>query len=287
MTPIVSWIGKAAKTALLSEVSTTPKPGLVDIHDNGAHKDMCYHTFLQSTKAIVPYITEMAEIGSTFRGNPKDLFLTIRPVGIKAEQAMFQATKGVNTHKGLIFSLGILASASAWYYEKKHCFDAETILYLCRQMTYDVLEQDFTQIDKKKPVTHGEKLFVLYGERGIRGEVQSGFLSIRNISLPVMRQLFCFSYEKNQVYLHTLLTLMAHVNDTNVLIRTNMQTLQYVKEESKKILALGGGCTSQGIEAVQLLNQDFIHKNISPGGCADLLAATIFIWLLEHYEEGL
>ena len=104
---------EAAAYGLLEEVRTTPKPGLVDLHDSGAHRDMCYQTFVDSTHAIVPYLAEMAEAGWRHDGDLKGVFPAIRPVGVKAEQAMFAATGGVNTHKGMIFSLGIIAPAWA------------------------------------------------------------------------------------------------------------------------------------------------------------------------------
>lgn len=285
LSPVLSFISQTAYTALMEEVGTTPKPGLVDRHDNGAHKDMCYDTFAASTKAIVPYLAEMAELGLQWTGSPEDLFGAVRPIGIQAETAMFKATSGVNTHKGLIFSLGIIMSAAAWYYNNSHTFHAEEILKLCGQMTRLPLEKDFQKIDLTAPKTHGEKLFALYGCKGIRGEAQSGFSSVRNISLPVLKQAEKSGNNTNNAFIQTLLTLMAHVDDTNVLIRTDHLSLLYVKEQAARILSLGGAETEAGLDAVRALNEDFIARNISPGGCADLLAVTIFLWRLEQYKE--
>ena len=102
------------RNALLKEVGTTPKPGLVDLHDTGAHKDMDYDTFVKSTYAIKPYILRMAVEGFHWNHELKNLFPHIREIGKQAEKAMFQATDGVNTHKGIIFTMGILATAAGY-----------------------------------------------------------------------------------------------------------------------------------------------------------------------------
>lgn len=269
--------------ALMAEVSATPKPGLVDRHDSGAHTDMCFDTFAASTEAIVPFLVQMALTGYDWESPCTDgLFAAIRPVGVEAEHAMFAATHGINTHKGMIFSMGIVAAAAGWYLRTYGHFCAEEILRLCGEICYDTLEADFQKIDRSHPNTHGEILFVTYGSRGIRGEVQNGFPSIRATSLPALRKAMSDGLSDNAAYLNTLLALMAEVDDTNVLIRTSPAMLAYEKEAASQILAMGGASTKDGIHALQMLNQNFIKHNISPGGCADLLAVTILLYKLEQ-----
>lgn len=287
MIPALEYLSQMCEYALIAEVSATPKPGLVDCHDNGAHTDMCHDTFIASTHAIVPYLSSMALTGYQWdRETPSGLFAAIRPIGVKAEQAMFQATGGVNTHKGIIFSLGIIAAACGLYYRREHCFCPEEILSLSGLLCRDVLEQDFRQIDRDNPRTHGEKLFVRYGFRGIRGEAQNGFPSIQTCSLPAIRRLSQTCSDENPVFLNTLLTLMSQVDDTNVLARTGRDLLAYEKSEAARILGLGGALSPEGLDALAALNESFIQYNISPGGCADLLAITIFLWRMEQYGGG-
>ena len=269
--------------ALMAEVSATPKPGLVDRHDNGAHKDMCFETFRASSAAIAPCITRMFCLGMEWPDvGGAGLFPAIRPIGIEAEKAMFAATGGVNTHKGMIFSMGLIAAAAGLYFRIHNCFRSEDILNLAGQLCFHTLEQDFARIDSTRPQTHGEILYVRCGIRGIRGEAMDGFPSIRDISLPALRSCKTTCADDNQAYLNTLLALMSRVDDTNVLIRTNHALLGYEKAEAARILALGGAATSRGLSALQQLNEDFIQLNISPGGCADLLAVTILLWHLEQ-----
>lgn len=284
MTPL-NYMSQAAHTALLAEVGTTPKPGLVDRHDNGAHTDMCYDTFAASTEAIVPYITQMSSLGLSWDKTLPELFLAIRPIGVEAEQAMFQATGGVNTHRGMIFSMGIISSAAGYAYRHYGSFNGEQILALCPHMTYEILERDFAKIDISNPKTHGERLYAEHGWKGIRGEAQSGYISVKELSLPLIRELSETNTDTNAVYLQVLLHLMAHVDDTNVLIRTDAATLEYEKQQARRILDLGGSFTPEGLRELASLNEDFIQRNISPGGCADLLAVTIYLHLLEGFEN--
>lgn len=276
-------VSELMEYALLAEVSTTPKPGLVDLHDNGAHKDMCADTFAASTCAIVPFLVQMMELGADWhQTDGSGLFAAIRPIGMEAEHAMFRATGGINTHKGMIFSMGIVAAASGHYFRRCGCFRPEAILTLAGKLCHDLLEEDFRRIDLNHPGTHGEILFAKYGIRGIRGEAQNGFPSIRHISLPSLNRLKAKGASDNEAYLNTLLALMAQVDDTNVLIRTSAGLLSYEKSEAARLLAMGGACSEAGLREIAAVNEDFIRKNISPGGCADLLAVTIFLWELAH-----
>lgn len=280
---ISSVFSETCTYALMAEVGATPKPGLVDRHDSGAHADMNYATFEASTAAIVPYLTQMFEQGLSW--NSKDfnaLFESIRPIGIEAEKAMFAATEGVNTHKGMIFSMGTIAAAAGLFYNRHEQFNAEKILMLSGYLCYDAMRRDFQKIDWKNPKTHGELLYLRYSTKGIRGEAQKGFPSVRTISLPKIRAAFSAGQTENEAYLNTLLTLMSNVDDTNVLSRTNTVVQSYVKSASAQVLSLGGASTSQGMEALKKLNQKFIHMNVSPGGCADLLAVTILLYRLEN-----
>ena len=280
---ISSVFSETCAYALMAEVGATPKPGLVDRHDSGAHTDMNYATFEDSTTAIVPYLTQMFERGISWESKDFNaLFESIRPIGVEAEKAMFAATEGVNTHKGMIFSMGTIAAAAGLFYTRHKQFDAEKILMLSGYLCYDAMRKDFQKIDRKNPKTNGELLYLRYSTKGIRGEAQKGFPSVRTVSLPAMRAAFLAGQTENEAYLNTLLTLMANVDDTNVLSRTNTVVQGYVKSEAAQLLKIGGASTPKGMEALKKLNQKFIHMNVSPGGCADLLAVTILLYRLEN-----
>ena len=269
--------------ALLYEVCTTPKPGLVDRHNNGSHKDMDVFTFLDSTAALLPYLERAAAIGQeTARRMPEETFERLREAGLGAERTMLRATGGVNTHKGAIFSLGILSAAAGYCFQKRGRFLPEEILSAAGKMVREAMERDFSAMDLSAPSTHGERLYARYGCRGIRGEAADGFPSIRDVALPVMRDGLQNHREINRVRLQVLLSLMAAVEDTNILIRSDMETLEWARRQAADFLREGGAYRADGPDRLAAMNRAFVEKNISPGGCADLLAGTIFLTLLEQ-----
>ncbi len=277
-----AFLTAAVRAALTAEVETTPKPGLVDLHDNGSHRDMDCGTFRKSAAAISPFLGEMGEIGREWGGSLPELFGRIRPVGVRAEDAMFAATGGVNTHKGAIFSLGILSAAAGYCFQKRGRFLPEEILSAAGKMVREAMERDFSAMDLSAPSTHGERLYARYGCRGIRGEAADGFPSIRDVALPVMRDGLQNHREINRVRLQVLLSLMAAVEDTNILIRSDMETLEWARRQAADFLREGGAYRADGPDRLAAMNRAFVEKNISPGGCADLLAGTIFLTLLEQ-----
>ena len=151
---------------------------------------MDFDTFSASSDAIAPWITKMFEIGLFWQEDRdgRDLFSAIRPLGVKAEKAMFDATNGINTHKGMIFSMGIVSAIAGFLFAQTHSFNAEAILETSGLLCRDLIETDFQKMDKKNPRTHGEILYVRFGIKGIRGEVAEGFPAIRKIALPSLRR---------------------------------------------------------------------------------------------------
>lgn len=266
---------------LMEEVRTTPKPGLVDLADNGAHRDMCYDTFVRSTRAIAPYLTAMGAMGYDFDGEPEALFHLLRGLGAQAEKSMFAATGGVNTHKGAIFSLGLLASGVGYLYRRKPFFSANEVFELCSRAAAPALSQDFEEMRRRPPVTHGEKLFARYGSRGIRGEALDGFPGLRCVALPALAQAAGSQPGSNAARLFVLLTLMASVEDTNILNRAGPEALARMQADAQRFLRDFPIINDRALDALGQMNRSFIERNLSPGGCADLLAAALFFDRLE------
>lgn len=281
-TDIYEQIGGCCTTALLSEVYTSPKPGLVDRINSGAHTDMNFFTFVESIAAISPYFRNFAEIGYSFDEINEESLDKIRPLGIKCEKAMFNATKGINTHKGAIFSLGILAAAAGYCYKKGLGFSANTVCYVSAKIAKSA-EKDFLLTNDTASMTDGLKLYAAHGIRGIRGEAASGFFSVREYALPIMQKLISDGeYSKNDIYLQALLHLMMNVVDTNVVSRCGIEAIEYVKSSVRNVLSMGGALSLHGREELFRMDEDFTKHNISPGGCADLLSVAITLYLLEN-----
>lgn len=265
--------GYLIRYALRAEVMTTPKPGLVDLKDSGSHTDMDFDLFMKSTDAIAPYLTVMFETGRQIE-DLKEVFAAIRRTGIEAERAMFESTAGVNTHKGMIFSMGIVAAAAGYCLKHSGCFSWERILELSGLMCAETLEEDFRDMEQREPLTHGEKLYRKYGEKGIRGEAMTGFPVLRNAAMPAMRK--NRDENENSRYLRVLTAVMSKLQDTNILTRGSFEDLAWLKQEAGKLLP------EPDEMRLKELNAECIRKNISPGGAADMLACTILLDRLEQ-----
>jgi triphosphoribosyl-dephospho-CoA synthase len=274
-----------AQRSILYEVSTTPKPGLVDRENSGAHKDMDFFTFMASSSALYRGLYECAECGFEFSESDNiNLIDKLRIPGIQCEKEMFKATDGVNTHKGVIFSLGILCAAAGKLYREcgAENYNAETICEKVKEIAIDLTARDFKGIQEKKLLTHGEMLYKRYGFKGIRGEVESGFATVRESAVPILRYWYSNkTLSMNDIFLQVLINLMAESEDTNVIIRGGVESLIYTKTVSKEFLQSGGMKQPYAKEKLEQMNRNFVEKNISPGGAADLLAVSIFFGLME------
>lgn len=286
---IASQLGKLARWALMEELVTTPKPGLVDSYSNGAHRDMNFQTFEKSAEVLEPYYCRMAEAAQQGE-EPEQVFREIRNIGIKAEKAMFTATQGANTHKGLIFSLGILCSGAAILFKDQSVPLTEEGLFAMEQrMVSTPLRQELERLCRNEAQqagerTHGEQVLARYGAKGVRGEALSGYPSVRALALPVMAAGIKEGRDWNTVKLQTLCTLMSQVEDSNILSRRDEPTLSRVQDTFRKFLGEGGAYQKDGEQKLKELDARFIRENISPGGSADLLAVTIFVTrLLSEY----
>lgn len=255
-------IGEMAQRALLSEAVTTPKPGLVDCENSGAHQDMELFSFVSSACALRPYFEECAWLGMRNEAMEK-----LQYAGQEAENRMLAAAHA-NTHKGAIFSLGILCYAAGSCGENAA---VETILEKAAELGSWFLQQMKTSACIQ---TGGERQYHQYGLTGARGEAASGFASVRKIALPVLKEKM--ESGVHQAALEALLGLMAEVYDSNIIRRAGMQGQHWTMEQAQKQLSAG-----INTDDLRGMNQRFVEKNISPGGSADLLAVALFLFFLE------
>lgn len=270
-------IGHLASMALQAELDTTPKPGLVDRNDNGAHRDMDHALMQRSIQALHPYFVRLAQLGFTDKQPFHDEIVNI---GIEAEREMFKATGGVNTHKGALFSIGLAAVALAG-----ESFCRITQAERCGTMAYnDVnskqiqsLSNSIASLARLFPDTngtHGSKAKANNILKGALDNAREGYTQLFKAWLPFYIDRIA---EGDNYALHkTLLRIMCDLDDTNIVYRTSMETMQEVKAEARQMLD-----TSRNIvnfeAALQAMNTDYIHRNISPGGSADMLSLVVFL----------
>ena len=264
--------------ALLYEVAATPKPGLVDRLNNGSHPDMDFFTFQASAAALWPYFETCAGIGAETRHlSPEETFSSLRIPGMLAEGQMLRATGGVNTHKGAIFSLGILCAALGrlgWDYADK----PQLLLQECSRMAAGLVEKDYAGLTMESAKTTGQKLYMRHGITGVRGQAEAGFPAVLNAGLPKLEEGLAKGLSLNDAGCAALLAIMACAVDTNLIARSDYDTQQRIARETAALLAKD---PYPGEEMLKRLDADFTEKNLSPGGSADLLAMTYFLHLLK------
>lgn len=270
-------IGHLASMALQAELDTTPKPGLVDRNDNGAHCDMDHALMQRSIKALHPYFVRLAQLGFTDKQPCHDEIVNI---GIEAEREMFKVTGGVNTHKGALFSIGLAAVALGG-----EAFCRITQAEGCGTMAYnDVnskqiksLSNSIASLARLFPDTngtHGSKAKANNILKGALDNAREGYTQLFKAWLPFYIDRIA---EGDNYALHkTLLRIMCDLDDTNIVYRTSMETMQEVKTEARKMLDTYRNIVNFEA-ALQAMNTDYIHRNISPGGSADMLSLVVFL----------
>ncbi len=274
-------IAQIAKNSLLREVYTAPKPGLVDPLSRGSHTDMDVADFERSAKALEPYFFNCVKTGAAHKSEPPEsTFPYLKSLGIEAEKSMYAATRGVNTHKGAIFSIGILAGAIGRLMTPEgYMPHTDEILSEAAKISCACVKRDFESIDK---CTAGGRAYIECGIRGIRGEVIDGFPSIKGIAIPAYRAALARGKSKNDAGVLTLLHLIANVYDTNLYKRGGEAGMLYARDRARILLS----SADPSLESIRQMDTELTQRNLSPGGCADLLAATYFLTELEDQKSA-
>ncbi|MCS7232755.1 MAG: triphosphoribosyl-dephospho-CoA synthase [Synergistetes bacterium] len=271
-------IAELALTSMLYEVASYPSPGLVSPFSSGSHKDMDFFIFLKSSSVLFFPIALCAEIGR--REELEAIFGKLRKIGVEAERRMFEVTGGVNTQKGLLFLFGIISASVGYMLGKGESITPEGISMRVREICKGIVEKDLSGLHLKKSLTRGESLYIKYGIKGIRGEVEKGLPTVINYGLPALIEAKKAGLNDNDAIVHTLLAIMQVAEDTNVIGRFSLEALEEVRGKAKNVMSMGGMLTEEGRKAIFEMDEDFKRRGISPGGSADLAAATFFIYLL-------
>jgi triphosphoribosyl-dephospho-CoA synthase CitG len=280
-------IAQTAIRAMLYEVSATPKPGLVDQDNCGAHSDMNYLTFMDSCSALASCMQTMAGIGMEHKGNLTSLLAPLRKRGIKGEQEMFKATGGVNTHKGCIYSLGLSCGIAGQLLAQGEELTTLNITTALSEMTVGVVERELKSLpqqEKGKKLTAGERVYLQYGVSGIRGEIENGCPALTTSDTSFFSVALQRGANSNDAAVYSLINIMSVLTDTNILHRHDDLVLAEVKQMATTALSLGSVFTSEGKKYIQQMDRDLSARNISPGGAADLLALNIAFHFWEQQE---
>ena len=270
-------IAHLATRALHAELDTTPKPGLVDKDNSGAHRDMDHALMSRSIRAIHPYFVRLALLGFAADMPSHD---DIVKTGIEAERAMFEATNGVNTYKGALFSMGLAVVAAAGKAWQGSSITPQTLSAAISKLAFAFPDTKGTHGSKAKQTAASETATF----KGALDNAREGYPMLFNDWLPFYANL---SKKGEPHALHlTLLRIMCDLDDTNIVYRTSLAMMKQVKEESRDVLSRwseathGTPQTDGGTNLDTILgdmNRSFVQRNISPGGSADMLSLVVFI----------
>lgn len=265
-------IAHLATRALHAELDTTPKPGLVDKHDCGAHRDMDHALMSRSIRALHPYFVRLALLGFA---EEMPYHEDIVKIGIEAERAMYESTNGVNTYKGALFSMGLAVVAAAGKAWQEAVVTPQNLSAAITKLAYAFPDTKGTHGSKAKQTASSETETL----KGALDNAREGYPMLFADWLPFYDNL-CKNGDPHALHL-TLLRIMCDLDDTNIVYRTSLAMMRQVKEESRDVIRKWSGAEASARPDLDTIlsdmNNSFVQRNVSPGGSADMLSLVVFI----------
>lgn len=265
------WLARTATQCLIDEARLSPKPGLVDSRGNGAHHDLTLALMERSAHSLTPTFQALAQQSWQ---RPADIALrqTIGRLGREGEQQMMAATGGVNTHRGAIWALGLLVSAVAMH---GGAGNAKQVAATAAELA------KLPDAAAPKVFSKGLRATHRYQVPGAREEAQQAFPHVMQRALPQLRLSRLNGSSETQARLDALMAIMTSLTDTCVLSRAGLEGLDAMQDGARAVLRAGGSAHPAGQAALAALDEQMLALNASPGGAADLLAATLFLDRIE------
>jgi triphosphoribosyl-dephospho-CoA synthase len=271
VSPEDTTLAVAAVAALYDELKAYPKPGLVSPVDSGAHADMDFALMCKSADSLLEPLAQLAAAGREGRSFEEAL----KPLGIAAERRMLATTGGVNTHRGAIFALGLVVAAIARATALSPRIVPDAVRAALKHEWGEALEAHAAR--GSTAASHGALVRRKTGRDGARREAVLAFPSVFEVGIPTLRQALEAGLDSNAAVIQTLFALMEAVDDTTVLYRGGLDAGVFVRRSAATFLADGGCFHPDWRQRAERLHRSFIERNVSAGGCADLLACTTLV----------
>lgn len=268
-------IGRCAARALFFELACRPKPGLVSLRDRGSHPDMDAALFLRSILVLRPFFASLALAG--LREEP---FGVLREIGGGAEAAMLRATGGVNTHRGAVFSLGLLAAAAGRVGAGEGELSPGALVGALLGAWGNGIAAHETP-----PESHGSRACRRYGVPGARGEAARGFPAIFVVGLPALEDALGCGCDFNRAMVQAFFKVLTVLDDTNLYHRGGCRGVEFARECARGFLDAGGVIASAWERRAEEVHRRFTSKALSPGGAGDVLAGAVFVHLISGRRE--
>ncbi|WP_430229576.1 triphosphoribosyl-dephospho-CoA synthase [Paraburkholderia tropica] len=276
-------LARFARDALIDEARLTPKPALVDARGSGAHVDLDLATMLRSAHALEPTFAALARASSGARPGTA-LRTDLARIGRAGEAAMMRATAGSNAHRGAIWIVGLLVAGAAIVHTP--AVDDSAYAHATRIGETAAHIARFDDLLAQPARSNGERVRERYNVGGARGEAQNGFPHVLRVGLPALHDARARGDDEAAARVDALLAIMASLDDTCVLHRAGLAGREAAQAGAQRVRDAGGIATRAGRHAFDALERALLALNASPGGAADLLAATLFIDRLVQHRIG-
>ncbi|USX29148.1 triphosphoribosyl-dephospho-CoA synthase MdcB [Oxalobacteraceae bacterium OTU3CINTB1] len=266
-------IARLAVGSLYTELCLYPKPGLVSRVDSGSHSDMNAATFMRSLFSLRHYFRDICLAG--LEDAP---FARLKQLGIGAEKAMLKATKDINTHRGAIFSLGLLcAAAGRARSQGTPMTPAALRATMLIRWGEDLAMHASAPSTPAAPASNGLRVAAQYAASGAREEGALGLPSVFEIGVPALQASRARGATMTMARIDALFALMAHISDSNVYHRAGPNGALTVRTHAQRFLDAGGTANPNWLGQALASHQVFVQRRLSPGGAADLLAASCLV----------
>jgi triphosphoribosyl-dephospho-CoA synthase len=257
-------LGRAAIAALYDELALEPKPGLVSFADAGSHTDMDAQTFMRSLFALRHYFPQIAKLGSSLAP-----FEALESLGIAAERRMLQATGGINTHRGAVFTLGLLCAAAGALRK----MDERPCAARLQQTLIATWGDALGSRCARPALSNGQRAAQSHQLRGVGEEAVLGFPTVFGCAVPALVQARSLGLDDRHTRLHAFFHIMARLDDTNLVHRGGLAGLRFAQQQAREFLHAGGAVRPDALVHARAIHRAFVARRLSPGGAADVLAA--------------
>jgi len=265
-------LGRAAVRALYAEISLEPKPGLVSFRDCGSHLDMDAGTFMRSLFALRSYFPRIAQAGAQGCS-----FTVLQSLGKEAEARMLIATRGVNTHRGAVFGLGLLCASAGQLHAQRLTLTPWHLRAVLLSTWGEALTARAKSTRIAPPSSNGQRVAQQYGMRSAGDEAAQAFPTLFKVTLPALQAALAGGATTRSARVHALFATMAVLDDTNVVHRGGVEGLRFVQSRAMQFLEMGGFKQTDWLEQARAVHADFIQRRLSPGGAADVLASACWV----------
>lgn len=267
-TGVLACLGRSAVSALYDEVALYPKPGLVSFVDSGSHSDMDGQTFMRSLFALRHYFGRIALLGA----HGAD-FAALERCGMDAEARMLVATGGVNTHRGAVFTLGLLCAAAGSVWRKGHPLQPDRI----RHELQACWGRTLVERAQRTPRLPGGLAARRHGLRSASEEAACGFPVLFETTYPALRAAMARGLDATSARIEALMCTMAVLDDSNLAHRGGREGLAFVQRRAQAFMDCGGMAAQGALQRVADLHTELVIRRLSPGGSADMLSAACWL----------